>query len=434
MNKEKVVIIAGGAFSFKYPQWVHLLKERSYKILSIDDNNSNINDIMTLYRSANADFINNIEEFALLSPENLIGILNQIKIWGDKYEICAAISIIESFVTPIAWICEKLNLPGCGMKAAMICRDKMLQRNFLPEFSPGFTATTKKKLREEYKVDYPFVIKPTTRSGSSGVQLISNNEELKYCLNQYAEDECLLLEDFIQGNEYSVESAVIDGKVKVVNITEQTNGEKTAQFVEMGHTVPAINLSDSLKKKLININQTIIEKLSFKNGITHGEFKIDNNNNIYLMEMAARGAGDMILFLFHLSTERSFEDLAISIALNETINSNISYHRCAKQVFISPTSGFLGDVTLTESDKPVLFLKDGKCRAPGLPEYDTNHENNLIEVVIGKLRGSMMAPDVSESKGRLGYFVVTSENATDIHPFAERIRQSINIIHGPPLA
>ncbi|MGD8165324.1 ATP-grasp domain-containing protein [Pantoea sp. FN0307] len=429
MSKDKAVILAGGVFSFKYPQWISSLKNRGFKILSLDDDNQNTTRLMNSYGCITNSFYSDIAEFYAASPNDLSSILHIVQQWSEKYAISAAISIIEDFVTPVAYICERHSLPGSGIKAALICRDKLLQRHFLPEVSPSFTSSSKPKLQKQVPISYPFVIKPTGRSGSSGVHLIRSNNDLSAVLDQYHDDECLLLESLIDGPEYSVESAIVDGKVIVTNITEKTtNCQNSDNFVEMSHTVPARTLSEQMQFSLRETNQWIIERLSFLSGITHAEFKIDQHNRIWLMEIAARGPGDMILYLFQLATGNSFEDMAVSIALNESFASDITYHRYARQVFISPESGILSDVKLKNSEQQVLFLRDNQWRSALAVPFFCSEKNSLIEVVIDKPRGMEMNPEVRDSKSRLGYFITVSEDENDLDVFSNQIEESIEII------
>ncbi|PQQ37394.1 ATP-grasp domain-containing protein [Photorhabdus laumondii] len=429
MSKDNAVILAGGVFSFKYPQWISSLKNRGFKILSLDDDNQNTTRLMNSYGSITNSFYADISEFYAASPHDLPSILHIVQQWSEKYTISAAISMIEDFVTPVAYICERYSLPGSGIKAALICRDKLLQRHFLPEVSPAFTSSSKPKLQKEVPVAYPFVIKPTGRSGSSGVHLIRSNDDLRAVLDQYQDDECLLLESLIQGPEYSVESAIVDGKVMVTNITEKTtNCQNSDNFVEMSHTVPAQSLSEQMHVSLRETNQWIIERLSFLSGITHAEFKIDQHNRIWLMEIAARGPGDMILYLFQLATGASFEDMAVSIALNENFASDITYQRYAKQVFISPEFGTLSDVKVENSEQQVLFLRDNQWRSALSVPFVSSEKNTLVEVVIDKPRGMEMTPEVSDSKSRLGYFITVSDDENDLDLFSNQVAESIKII------
>ncbi|KFX10458.1 hypothetical protein KP17_18475 [Pectobacterium parvum] len=429
MSKDKAVILAGGVFSFKYPQWISSLKKRGFKILSLDDDNQNTTRLINSYGGITNSFYADISEFYAASPHDLPSILHTVQQWNEKYTISAAISMIEDFVTPIAYICERYSLPGSGIKAALICRDKLLQRHFLPEISPAFTSSSKLKLQNEVPVAYPFVIKPTGRSGSSGVHLIRSNDDLSAVLEQYQDDECLLLESLIQGPEYSVESAIVDGNVIVTNITEKTtNCQNSDNFVEMSHTVPALSLSEQMHVSLRETNQWIIERLSFFSGITHAEFKIDQHNRIWLMEIAARGPGDMILYLFQLATGASFEDMALSIALNENFSSDITYQRYARQVFISPESGTLSDVKVENSEQQVLFLRDNQWRSAPSAPFVSSEKNTLVEVVIDKPRGMEMTPEVSDSKSRLGYFITVSDDENDLDLFSNQVARSIKII------
>ena len=50
-------------------------------------------------------------------------------------------------------------------------------------------------------------------------------------------------------------------------------------------------ISKSLLKQVMLLNETVINKLGYKFGMTHSDYIIDKDNNIFLIESANRGGG-----------------------------------------------------------------------------------------------------------------------------------------------
>ena len=110
------------------------------------------------------------------------------------------------------------------------------------------------KVEEAEGLVFPVIVKPRDNSGSRGVKLCCNQEELKESLDEALENsklDTVLVEEFIEGSEYSIESLHHDGKSEVIQFTEK----KTTEFpynVELGHIQPA-NISDENKQKICEI-------------------------------------------------------------------------------------------------------------------------------------------------------------------------------------
>ena len=128
----------------------------------------------------------------------------------------------------------------------------------------------------------------------------------------------VLVEEFIEGPEYSIEGLHHDGKSEVIQFTEK----KTTEFpynVELGHIQPA-NISEENKLKIREIVSKIGKALDFVNCPSHTELKI-NERGIYVIETSPRLGGDYITStLTPLSTGVNVEDELLKIALGQTIN------------------------------------------------------------------------------------------------------------------
>lgn len=164
---------------------------------------------------------------------------------------------------------------------------------------------------------FPCVVKPIKGAGKKGVQysfsLEQFNSALTYALNENKESE-ILIEEYIDGVEVSVESISFKGNHFVLQITDKRN-TGAPHFAELEHHQPS-SLPLSIQHRLKKITQQILYNINFQNGASHIEFKI-YNNNIYLIEVNPRGGGDEISnSLVELSTGYDYVRGMIEVALN----------------------------------------------------------------------------------------------------------------------
>ena len=168
------------------------------------------------------------------------------------------------------------------------------------------------------EVSYPVVIKSVDACGKRGVCIAYNEDNLKKAVEDAknnSSDGSALVEEYLKGGqEYSIECLSYGkGKHQVIQYTEKESAGPP-HFVEIGHHQPA-NLSNNLKKRIDKATWDILEVLGLNCGMAHLELKIINND-IYFIEVGARGGGDHISdILTPLSTGFDYYKAAIECHL-----------------------------------------------------------------------------------------------------------------------
>ena len=82
----------------------------------------------------------------------------------------------------------------------------------------------------------------------------------------------IVVEEFMEGPEVSVETLAVDGDVNVIQITDKvTTG--APYFVEMGHSQPS-RLSEETRKRIVEVTIAANKAIGIKNGPSHTEIKI----------------------------------------------------------------------------------------------------------------------------------------------------------------
>lgn len=167
------------------------------------------------------------------------------------------------------------------------------------------------------KYEYPCIVKPVSGSGKQGVTFVSNPDEMDKALEYTSRANLneVLIEEYIEGRELSVESISYNGKHQVLQITDKDN-TGAPHFVEIGHHQPA-NLETYDREKIKSVICQLLDRLNFKNGASHIEIKIDSNNEIYLIEINPRGGGcEISNQLVRLSTGIDYLHQMIAVSLD----------------------------------------------------------------------------------------------------------------------
>ena len=109
----------------------------------------------------------------------------------------------------------------------------------------------------------------------------------------YSRHHQVLIEDFIVGREFSVETFTQNNETSIVAITEKmVIGEKQGYFVEDTHIEPA-RISEQEYKLIADTVLNAIKLIGLDNCPSHTEVKL-NDTGAYIIEIACRLGGDYI--------------------------------------------------------------------------------------------------------------------------------------------
>ena len=223
----------------------------------------------------------------------------------------------------VTYVAEKMNLVGNSIKCCKKSTNKYEMRKALLE---GGVATVKfaKVSSDNYhkyvdNMELPLIVKPTDRSGSRSITKITDRDELEEAIKRAERDSFeknAIVEEFIEGKEYSAEGISFKGKHTFLAVTEKkTTG--APNFIETGHIEPA-PISDEVRAKIYTELEKALDALEITNGATHSEFKITPNGEIRVIEIGARMGGDCIgSDLVQISTGYDFVKMVIDVAIGK---------------------------------------------------------------------------------------------------------------------
>lgn len=248
-------------------------------------------------------------------------ILEQCEIIG--IDGIASIASDLAIIT-VDFIANELNLVGNSCECSSLTTNKYLMREALGNENlpiPNFQLFSSITDVEVDRFSLPCIVKPIDRSGSRGITLISSFKDLSTATIK--SQECsfvddVLIEEFINGREFSIESISRSGEHRILQITEKfTTGSPC--FIERGHLTPA-RISENEVTLISKVVTKALSCLKVKNGAAHSEIKLNSNGEVKIIEIGARMGGDFIgSHLVKISTGFDFTGAVIDIAVNKEI-------------------------------------------------------------------------------------------------------------------
>lgn len=208
-------------------------------------------------------------------------------------------------VETAAMLREHLRLPGMGISAAKLFRDKLAMRVQAHQAKirvPEFVHVLNHERLADFmaRISPPWVLKPRGEAGSMGIRKVSSADEVWSQVETLGDRQSFfLLEQFVSGDVYHVDSIVWDGEI--VFAAAHRYGLPPMTVYQGGGVFVTSTLPHDGEEgqALQEINRAVLAALGMQRGVAHAEFiRSQSDGNFYFLEIAARvgGAGvDMLV-------------------------------------------------------------------------------------------------------------------------------------------
>lgn len=261
-----------------------------------------------------------------------------------EYGVSGVIGTSESTTEAAAVLANKLDLPGNDVTNGFGARNKTVMRervkNVKSVKQPWF-----KVYSPEDKYEYPIIVKAPDSCGKRGISIARNDEDLRSAITyskEYSDCGDVLVEQYLEGGkEYSIECLAGCGLYEVIQYTEKESSGPP-HFVENGHHQPA-DLSEEIKSRIQVAAKDILKAIGINCGLAHLELKIIGND-IYFIEVGARGGGDHIADTLTVrSTDFDYFKAAIDCCLGQYVHQDVHnvaytgiYFHCKANEHLAP--------------------------------------------------------------------------------------------------
>ncbi len=343
----------------------------------------------------------------LMNEEKMVAIAKEEQVDGVIHP-CSEVAM-----NVMGRINDELHLCGISKEIAIRATNKHLMREAFEKYGAPSPKSVLTKDEEDAwciffdEFDTNAILKPSRNSGSRGIAKVEKGISKEEFVSLYhraleeSRDHQVLIEQFIEGPEFSVEVIVWKGEPHVLAITDKKTTE-APYFVELGHNQPSI-YPEEIQQKLKDGAIAGCKALGLTNCAAHCELKVQNGE-AYLMEIGARMGGDFISTeLTYLSTGIDMVAATIDVVLG--IEPDLTPKAKGQGVcirYFTPKAGILTAVEGMEHLKSAFV-------------YDAEIYHKEGEKI----------PEVRSSLDRSGHVIVTGETSQEAINRADDILEKI---------
>jgi carbamoyl-phosphate synthase large subunit len=346
------------------------------------------------------------DEFIQIDTNDRQGLL---RIARDRQIAIVLADQTDRIVPVAAFLNEQLGLNGIRPDTARVFTDKLAMRDALagsdikmPRYAE--VATIDEALRAAVKWGYPSILKPKTSQSSFGVFKVENERQLR---QQFAgslkesRDGKILLEEFVEGPEVTVEGLSLGGTYHVLATSEKEHYSFNRCVAKRLAYPPRFD--QDVLTRIRGSAERVINLLGLKEGLSHGEFRIAGGLP-YLIEVAARGGGTGIASVIvpHVSGIDAYQAL-INRLLGKKVKLRKRLNRAANLEFFD--------------------FRPGKVKA--IRGLDEVRELDLVRDIGLHFRVDDTIRAATNDKTRSGFFISLGETRDEIDEKSRRVRELV---------
>lgn len=251
---------------------------------------TSLNEVKTVERNATPeDYIREIANIAGNRPiDRIVGL--------DEFDVLTA-----------AKAREHLQLEGISGSYGLRFRDKLRMRHLACEIGipcPEFVGAFNSDEISEYleTTSAPWIVKPRTEVSAFGIRKCETAGQVWQVLKDLDDRHTwrdhpsqFLIERFIAGKVYHVDSVVNDGKVVAAGVSEYGTPPFTVTHQGGVFTTSIVPYKSKERKQLEKLNKQLLQGFGYEKGVAHAEFlQSAETGEFFLLEVACRVGGAYI--------------------------------------------------------------------------------------------------------------------------------------------
>lgn len=314
----------------------------------------------------------------------------------------------------VAYATSKLGLVGISYNTAVKATDK---GEMIKAFEASgvehpwyFIISSLEELRKiKERISFPCISKPVDNAGSRGVVLIRKYDELEQAFiysSSNGRTGKVIIEEYLQGNEVSVEIMAVNGFIHILQITDKLTTE-APHFVEMGHSQPC-SLGEKNILKIKDLAKRAVRAVGIENGPAHVEIMLTKNGP-KMIELGARMGGDCITtHLVPLSTGIDMVKATIQISMGESVDLSQKIQRGSAIRYFKGESGVLKSISNVD---------------------EVEQLEGIQQITFVKKLGEKVG-EIGSSVDRIGYVIAQADTAEDAIKICNRAMKLIEITVG----
>lgn len=298
-----------------------------------------------------------------------------------------------------AYVAEKMGLPGNPYASVdLLCnKDKfrafLADNGFCTPKAKGYTSTAEAYSDLEAAVfRFPVIVKPVDSSGSKGVGRIDSLDQAREALAHamsFSRDKRIIVEDYLEAYGYQIagDGLSVDGKLVFRYFAnDHFDPACVNPFVPISASFP-YNMPAHVHDKIHGEIQRLLTLLDMKTCTYNFDIRIDENYNVYLMEIAPRDGGNYIPQCIRYATGVDLVECSVRAAMGEPIHGDISMDGTGFWAYYAVHSLRDGILKRIEIDEQVLknnIVENHILRQPGDRIHAFTGANTTLGILVMK--------------------------------------------------
>ncbi len=222
----------------------------------------------------------------------------------------------------VSQVSEDLSLP-CYIDFATaqnVSKKSYMKKIFMENDVP----TSKFVIMEEFDaekvkhLEFPLIVKPVDSYSSRGVKKVTNIEDLKEAFQNavnISRTNNAIVEEFVEGEEITVDVYVEDGKAKVLCMSNLYKIGEGGKFVINRSMIPA-DISENINAQITDTAQKIADAFALKNTPMLIQL-ISNGEKISVVEFCARTGGGIKFLMIKKNSGFDVVKAVVDLTLGE---------------------------------------------------------------------------------------------------------------------
>ncbi|MDR0302861.1 MAG: ATP-grasp domain-containing protein [Treponema sp.] len=411
---EKLIILGAGVMQGPA---IRIAKELGFYTIALDGSKE----------APCVSMANQFEQIDLKDKEGIEAFARSLQNAGSRIGIMTAGT---DFSASVAWVAERLGLPGIPYEAALNASDKSRMRDCFKKAalpSPNFITITAENLpltpNSLFTVNcslpstpsspliansFPLVIKPVDNMGSRGCRRVDSIEELNEAAKTaigFSRTGRAIVEGYMEGPEFSVDAIIWHDEITICGLADR-HIFFPPYFIEMGHTMPTI-IEEEKQQAMLDIFRAGIRALGIAGGENVGAAKGDiklTANGPMIGEIAARlSGGYMSGWTYPYSSGAQPVKGAILAAMGHKPEGLIPTKKwtCAERAFISipGTVKAISGIEQAQSMPNIkdFFLRIAEGSKVSFPENNVTKCGNIIAAAPERTAATEAAETAAKS-------------------------------------
>lgn len=256
----------------------------------------------------------------IADPEAVVEKARQLQV--DAVTTCG----LDLGMAAIGAVCEALKIPGPSSDAAGKASNKLDMKKALVRAGVQTARFICIHNREELErgllqLPFPVILKAVDQMGSRGIFRCDTREEVFENYEKTMEatgKEYCLLEEFIEGEIFGVETMIQDGKI-VYMLPNNIDAFQSTTPTPVGHSVPFKEL-DTLGDQIQEQTRKAIFALGLDNCPVNCDF-IKKDGKVYVIELTGRSGATGLSEMVSIYYGINYYEVIVRLALGESVGS-----------------------------------------------------------------------------------------------------------------